>query len=68
MKNLDFWAKSGPNPDQFAPKSPDPDQSPEIRTYLGALLVDVLDVVAHVNSFLYTYIDVEHAAAAITIV
>ena len=31
-------------------------------------LVDVLDVVAHVNSFLYTYIDVEHAAAAITIV
>ena len=31
-------------------------------------LVDVLEVVAQVNSFLYTYIAVEHAAAAITIV
>ena len=23
MKNPDFWAKSGPNPDNFAQKSPD---------------------------------------------
>ena len=27
MKNPDFGAKSGPKPDQFPPKSPDPDQS-----------------------------------------
>ena len=27
MKNSDFWAKFGPNPDHFSQKSPDPEQS-----------------------------------------
>ena len=35
IKNPDFCAKSGPNLDQFAQKSPDPDQSPEIWTKVG---------------------------------
>ena len=39
MKNPDFWAKSGPNPAHFAQKSLDPDQSLEIRTKVGALIV-----------------------------
>ena len=33
-----FWTaevKTGPNPDWFTQKGPDPDQSPEIRTLLG---------------------------------
>ena len=35
MKNPDFSAKSGPNLDHFPQKSPD--QSPEMRTKVGAL-------------------------------
>ena len=38
MKNPDFCAKSGSNLDHFGQKSPDPDQSPELRTNLGALI------------------------------
>ena len=37
MKNLDFWTKSRPNPDQFNQKSQDLDQSQEIRTKVEAL-------------------------------
>ena len=37
MKNRDFRVESGPNPDHFAQKSPDLDQSPDIRTKVGAL-------------------------------
>ena len=42
MNNPDFSAKSGPNPGHFAQKSPDPDQSPEIRTKVGALVTDII--------------------------
>ena len=37
MKNPNFWAKSGPNLDQFAPKRSDPDKSPELWTKVEAL-------------------------------
>ena len=37
LKIPNFWAKSGANLDQFAQKSPDPDQSQEIWTKVVAL-------------------------------
>ena len=38
MKNPDFWAKTGPNTDQFAQKSPNSDQVCPIRTSIGGIL------------------------------